>query len=285
MAPKKIKFQLPQFISEIINHDIRKFHVNKNRLSNIIFETFKYDYKPFVEIADENNISFQFNLNNDNAEIYDINYKEFFNERIETQSELFRSLFYTYISYPSDKREIITYNKIYSDITTAIKERRQINLKFYGKFRLIEPFFISATNEERFNYICCYCHKNEKIVNYRLSKIEKVIISKNKQLNRDEIKITEYRVNFDPYLSYNQKIKIKLTPIGVKLYDKFTFTPKILERVDIDKSDNKIYIIEASDLKAKLFFPQFMDEVEILEPLELREWFKSKIKNMSNIYK
>ena len=286
MAPQKIRFSLPEFINEIIESDVSKFRIKKNKLSNMIFEKFKYNYKPFTELVDENNISFQFNLNNDNAEIYRESYSEFFNDEIDTQAVLFRSLFYTYINYPADRREIIIYNDIYNSLIEAINQNRQIRVKYNGKFRVIEPFFISSTKEERFNYACCYCYKNEKVVNYRLSNIEKIIESKNPQKNRNEEKIEEYKKNFDPYLSFNKKVKIKLTKEGIRLYGKFTFTPEILEKFSNEtENEGAIYIVEASSLKAKLFFPQFMDEVEVLEPVELREWFWDKIKKMGRIYK
>ena len=284
MAPHKIRFSLPFFIYEIVESDVKKFGINKNKLSNIIFEKLKYNYKIFDEKADKNNVNYQFNLNNDNAEIYLESYSEFFNEKIDSQSLLFRSLFYTYINYPSDKREIIIYNDVYDRVIKAIENKKQIKIKFYGQFRTIEPFFISSTKEERFNYICCYCYKNEKIVNYRLNKIEKVIDSLKEQIHRDESLIKEYIKNFDPYLSFNKFVKVKLTPKGVKLYNQFTFIPKIIEKQNVKNSDNIIYIVEASDLKAKLFFPQFMNEVEIIEPVEMRNWFKEKIAKMNEIY-
>jgi len=292
MAAKKIRFLLPLFINEIIEHDVVKFNINRNKLSNMIFEEFKDNYKPFTELADDNNVTFQFNLNNSNAELYRVKRElgELFNDEIDTDAILFRSFFYTYINYPADKREIIIYNDIYRDIMQGVEAKKQISVKFNGKFRNIEPFFISSTKEERFNYVCCYCYKNKKIVNYRLSKIERVILLKNDQKFRNESKIEEYKNNFDPYLSYDKKVKIKLTKRGVELYKIFTFTPKVLEELRLrepqasEEGGGAIYVVEASSLKARLFFPQFMEEVEILEPLELREWFRERVKKMGEIY-
>ena len=284
MEVAKIRFTMPFFIYEIIENDIRKFGINKNKLSNIIFEHFKYNYVEFTESSDKNSVTFQFNLNKDNTEEYRENYSEFFNDKINTQAMLFRALFYTYVNQPADKREIIIYKKNYDCLLDAVKEKKRVKIKYLKEFRTIEPFFVSSTKEERYNYVCCYCYKNEKIVNYRLSKIEKVIKSNKVQSKRDEEKIKKYKRNFDPYLSFGRKVKIRLTAEGIKLYGMFTITPKILEKYPL-KDGGAVYVVEASDLKAKLFFPQFMDEVEIMEPLSLREWFKKKIDNMKENYR
>jgi hypothetical protein len=288
MAPKKIRFSLPLFISEVIDNDVKKFGINKNKLANMIFEKFYKNYKLFKDIEDENNITFQFNLNNINAELYEVVKYDLIGQD-DSFSDLFRSLFYTYINYPADKREIIIYNDVYTNIIKGIEEKNQISIKYNGGFRIIEPFFISSTNEERFNYVCCYSYKNERVVNYRLSKIERVILLKESQKNRNEEEIISYKKNFDPYLSHNKKVKIRLTKRGQELYQMFTFTPKVLEIIPIPEAlegreNGVIYIVEASTLKTKLFFPQFMQEVEILEPVELRDWFRDSVRKMFEVY-
>ena len=44
-------------------------------------------------------------------------------------------------------------------------------------------------------------------------------------------------------------------------------------------------LVECSEQKAIAYFSQFIDEVEILEPLELREKFKKRLTNASKKYK
>ena len=85
--------------------------------------------------------------------------------------------------------------------------------------------------------------------------------------------------DFDPFLSLGQNIKISLTKTGEKLFKELkTNRPKII------KKEDNIYFLEASQEKAKRYFSFFLDEVEILEPLELREWFKDKLKKAFEKY-
>lgn len=81
-------------------------------------------------------------------------------------------------------------------------------------------------------------------------------------------------------MSFRKEIKVKLTPKGKEHYDLIlTNRPKIKEYND------DIYTFYCSDENAKIYFAHFYDNAEILEPLELRDWFKIKFKNMYELYK
>ena len=45
------------------------------------------------------------------------------------------------------------------------------------------------------------------------------------------------------------------------------------------------YVFECSEALAKIYFPQFLGEAEIIEPRELRLWFKEQFDAASNVYK
>jgi len=47
----------------------------------------------------------------------------------------------------------------------------------------------------------------------------------------------KYKKNFDPYLSFNKKVKVKLSAEGERLYKKFTFTPEILEKISFKNEE------------------------------------------------
>ncbi len=100
-----------------------------------------------------------------------------------------------------------------------------------------------------------------------------------KQDKYDSGYIEEIQANFDPFLSFRKEIKVRLTPKGKEHYDLIlTNKPKMKEY------DGDIYTFYCSDENAKIYFPHFYDEAEILEPLELRIWFKGKIENMRKKY-
>ena len=49
--------------------------------------------------------------------------------------------------------------------------------------------------------------------------------------------------------------------------------------------DTGSYIFECSEKLAKVYFPQLLGEAEILEPRDLRLWFKEQFEEASKIYK
>jgi predicted DNA-binding transcriptional regulator YafY len=72
---------------------------------------------------------------------------------------------------------------------------------------------------------------------------------------------------------------VKFTDVGIEMFNLLKVDkPKILSR-----ERNEIEV-ECSIFKAKLYFSQFLDEVEILEPIELREWFKEKYTKAVSVY-
>ena len=92
--------------------------------------------------------------------------------------------------------------------------------------------------------------------------------------------LEKIKANFDPFLSFGKEIKVKLSPEGKKHYDLI-----ITNRPKIKEYEGDIYTFYCSDENAKIYFAHFYDNAEILEPLELRDWFKIKFKNMYELYK
>ncbi len=58
----------------------------------------------------------------------------------------------------------------------------------------------------------------------------------------------------------------------------------LTNRPKIKEVDGDIYTFYCSEKNAKIYFPHFMDEAEILEPIELREWFKRKSESLAKKY-
>ena len=85
--------------------------------------------------------------------------------------------------------------------------------------------------------------------------------------------------NFDPFLSFGKNITIKINEVGQKLFERVILNrPKVLEK------NGDIWILECTNRLAKIYFPQFLSNVEILEPLNLREWFKDELKKSLDRY-
>ena len=89
------------------------------------------------------------------------------------------------------------------------------------------------------------------------------------------------KINYDPFLSYQKRVKVKFTEEGERLFGVIHYNrPK-----ELAKGSNGEMLVECSEQKAIAYFSQFIDEVEILEPLELREKFKKRLTNASKKYK
>lgn len=109
--------------------------------------------------------------------------------------------------------------------------------------------------------------------------IENAFISKNDLEIKDSEYISNIDKNFDPFLSYNKYVIIKITPEGEKL-----FNTAIINRPKVYKKEGNTWTLECTKKLAKIYFPQFLSNIEILEPLDLREWFIQKFKKAYENY-
>ncbi|UPO96635.1 WYL domain-containing protein [Cetobacterium somerae] len=268
---KKIRVTLPRKIVEILENDIEEFFIKKNTLLNYIYaekikenqqKKFVYPYKGETSVI-------QFNLNKKNLEGY-YNFLE--ENNIQNESEFFREILIEYASLGKKKREYFLFKDIVERINYSIKEKRIIKIVFRDEKNIeVEPYLIESSKLEVMNYLFCYNLREAKWKNYKIKYIKSIYIKNTSFKLRDKEFIDKMKENFDPFISFGQYIKIKLTTAGKKIFNEIeTNRPQIIK---IDKDE---YILECSHEKAKRYFSFFLDEVEILEPLELRTWFKEK---------
>jgi hypothetical protein len=82
---------------------------------------------------------------------------------------------------------------------------------------------------------------------------------------------------------------VKLTEEGAKRYNKLaTNRPKVIAKdgAECDEVNGAgIYTFECSEKLAKVYFPQFLSGADILEPRDLRLWFKEEFEKAAGIYK
>ena len=244
-------------------------------------ENFDSEYKYYRDNSnlDKNSKSeiIQFNLNKLNEEFYDTVLKE---HSVQNESEFLRNLFLRYISNPRHIREKIVFANIVKSIDLAMKEKKKISIKFNGTIRTINPYFIQTASEEDRDYLFCFCEYNQEHRNYRISNIISTSISSQTMEHHNMEYIEKIQKNFDAFLSYEKKVVIKINDAGKTLYDRIILNkPKILE------TNNDIWTLQCSNMLAKVFFPQFLSNVEILEPIELRVWFENEFGKAVDIYR
>jgi hypothetical protein len=218
----------------------------------------------------------QFNLNKLNSELYYTVLKE---HGVENEAEFFRNLFLKYINNPRYVREEILFSEVFEKINQAIKEKRKLNIKYSNEVRTVNPYFIKVASGEDRAYLFTYCEKNCDYRNYRIANIENISLSKNEIDFKDKEYIKNIERNFDPFLSFEKKVIIKIDEEGKKLFERV-----IVNRPKVLKKEGDIWTLECANRLAKIYFPQFLSHIEILEPLRLREWFKKELKKSLERY-
>ncbi len=274
---KKIRLTIPTFITKVIKSDAEEFGFTLNGFYNEIFSIYSKK-KRELEIVQKskNNDVIQFNLNKDNCELY-LSILRMYETQIE--AEFWKRVLYNYIDMPKYKRELIVFQDIVNQIEYSIKKNIKIEAKYKGEVVILEPYFIKYAGGESRNYLHAYSEKDKDYKNYRLTSIRILRILEEKQKYNNKKYIDEIKNNFDPFLSYGCETKVKLTETGIEHYNKV-----MINRPEIKKIEGDIYTFHCSTENAKIYFPHFLDNAEILEPVELREWFREKIENMKEKY-
>jgi transcriptional regulator len=274
---KKVRFTISDFMNEIIKSDSEYFRLPIGKIGNIIFNYYIDKNLNKVVLEDSLGEVIQFNLNKSNEEIY---LDTLIRNKIEIEAEYWRNIFFSYINNLRYKREEILFAKIFKNIETALKDGNKIKIKYHNYIRLINPYFIKVSDSESRSYLFCYCEKNKDYRNYRISEIEEIWFTNEKIEIKDKKYIDEVYRKFDPFLSYNNRVKVKFTEKGLELYEKvLTNRPKVLTK------EENIYTFECDNKLAIVYFAQFFSLIEILEPQELREKLKNELENTLKIYK
>jgi len=249
---KKVRITVSDFMFEILKGDSEYFKVPVGKIGNTLFKYYIDKNLSKIKLEESSGKKVQFNLSKENEDIFFDILRE---KKAETEAELMRDIFFTYINNLRFKREEIIFNDIFKQVREAIKNNKKIGIKYHSTARIVNPYFIELSSKENRSYLFCYCEKNQDY-------------------------IEAIRKNFDPFLSYGNEIKVRMTEEGKALYERVNQNrPKLL------KEEGDIYTFECSDKLAKVYFAQFYDEIEIIEPESLRESFKENFKRTYEMYK
>lgn len=275
---KKLRITVPAEIYKIIESDLEDFGITKNYLCNYIFENsegfkqiYNYKYGNVKKII-------QFNLNKKNRE----NYYSFLAEKnIEVEAEYFRNIFLHYAQKSKKSREFFIFKDIIGRIASAIDNKKKITVTFADESRkTISPYYIASSELELKNYLFSYDEEAKKFKNFSIRNIRSVYVIGQNVYDGEKEYVKNVIENFDPFLSYSKTVIVRFTDEGLELLNNLkTYRPKILEQ------DGNIYKFQCSILLGKRYFSNFWNEAEILEPKELRDWFREKSKNMMELYK
>ncbi|MCQ2049987.1 MAG: WYL domain-containing protein [Candidatus Saccharibacteria bacterium] len=218
-----------------------------------------------------------------------------------------------YISLPRGQREIFLKRVELIKIKSAVESQKNITISYKGKIQKVSPCFIafSPSQVRAYLVICknpkdCISAEGTKESPFkalRICHIENVSIDDNEEsfhtrTNALFKRSEDLREHFDPFLCYGQELRVKLTKEGVQLYKRAsTNRPKILKvpgdsrknsaesiKTALESETPGIYTLECSPELAKVYFPQFLENAEILSPADLRNYFRQRFLKAANNY-
>lgn len=263
----KIKVYVEEHIYEQLEKDSIDFDLKKNTILNrIIKELWDKITIKSIFSKTNNNKSLVFNLNKENTIFSDwSNIMKI--QNYETKADFFRDIIYTYIFMSTKMRAEIIFRENKSLIDFSIKNKQICKVWFHDEMRTIEPYLLEINPDDKFYYLVAYDYKKNDLRCFKFYSLKEIRILENKFKFFKEYKekIDGIRTNFDPFLSYGHILKVKFTEKGIEKFEKSPHNrPKIIE-----KNEN-IYTFYCKEFNALIYFPQFFDDVEILEPMNIR---------------
>ena len=228
------------------------------------------------------------------------------NARNVKVAALCRYYFENYINLPRGKRECFIFRDDLNKLLNAIEKHVNVTLNYRGEVKNVSPCFLAfSPSQVRAYVVVCDGDTNKPIPSrfhsLRLCHIRGVAADLESKAYHCENFILSnqanlYREHFDPFLCYGQNFKVRFTEKGAERYNKLTTNrPKVIAMDNAcGKTPAKMdcaevrgagdYTFECSEKLAKIYFPQFLDEAEILEPRELRLWFKEEFERAAKVY-
>ena len=203
---------------------------------------------------------------------------------------LCRYYFECYVNLPRAQRECFIFRDSLDKLMHAVKARANVNLTYRGEVKRVSPCFLAfSPSQVRAYIVVCDDRIDAPAVSrfhsLRLCHIRGVAPERSEAFHCENFMLSRqaelFREHFDPFLCYGQSIRVRLTEQGVGLYNRLvTNRPKV-----ISVDDDGDYVFECSEKLAKVYFPQFLGDAEILAPRELRLWFKEQFENAGKVYK
>lgn len=198
-----------------------------------------------------------------------------------SRSEFIANIIYSYLNNPQYERERIVFKEELKQLEDAIKNNQAIKIKskydrnHNSDFQIIYPKEVCFSNEELFNYLLYKkiikgkeCARSIHLYNidtiFTLPEnctFSKEILNRFKRMKRNGAQFT---------INHNTEFKIQFTEKGLERYNTLNYLEK---PVALDKSNEKtrIFYFDCSDMQFRNYFANFYDEMEVLEPKEMRE--------------
>lgn len=277
----KIKTYVEEHIYEQLEKDSIDFELKKNTLINRIIKELSDKISIKSSFSKTNiNKSLVFNLNKENTIFNDwTNIIKI--QNYETKADFFRDIIYSYIFMSPKMRAEVIFRENIRCIEFAIKNKLICKVWFHNEIRIIEPYLLEINPDDKFYYLVSYDYKAKDLRSFKFYSIKEIKLTdeKFKFYKEYQERIEGIRKNFDPFLSYGYILKVKFTEKGIEKLERSPHNkPQIIE-----KNEN-IYTFYCKEFNAIIYFPQFFSDIEILEPLDIKNNFIKKFSETIDIY-
>ena len=261
--------------------------------------------------------SLQFSLNQHGESF--ANFANSFAKNAGTKiAALCRYYFESYVNMPRGKRECFIFRDSLDKLTSAVEAHANVNLTYRDKPKHVSPCFLAFSPSQVRAYVVV-CDDSidapaaTRFHSLRLCHIKGVALETGSEaFHCQKFELSRqaetFREHFDPFLCYGQQVKVKLTEEGAERYNKLTTNrPKVIakdgasagtvnahDKMPAEKNARLectevngagVYTFECSEKLAKVYFPQFLSDADILEPRDLRLWFKEQFEKAAGVYK
>ena len=196
-----------------------------------------------------------------------------------------RSLLYTYAGLARCKREEMVRCVEVRWLMGAITNGQKVELSYRGVPCTMEPCFLAHSQGMGRSYLVAYDPARKDFRCLRLAYIHSVDVLRSAASYRKDPRLAgrakDLKRHFDPFLSYGQKIKIRLTAVGAEQMRRAATNRPAC---DMEGLKAGVHEFQCSPLQAQIYFAAFLDEAEILDPESLREWFAQKMRRAAALY-
>lgn len=296
ISTKKIKVPVSAFVLNQLQVDVEDYDLKGiGEICNRILVHYRKFRTPVISEGRENFkglTPLQFNLHKDNRRF--LNFVE--NLKLKLAS-VCRHYFEEYTALPRAQRELLINSENVDVIKKAIVAGEQTSFEYRNETLTVSPCFIANSPSNVHAYLTGFVSANHNSEGqstfraFRISRIKNAAqITGSKAAQTADFKISQqveaFKEHFDPFLCYGQTVTANLTVKGLKIYNRAkTNRPKMISKTNSSDGVRYTCIFQCSEKLAEIYFPQFLDEIEIIAPDELRTKFKERLMAALRQYK
>ena len=195
-----------------------------------------------------------------------------------------RAILEEYCFMAAAEREKIHFANLIEIFESAIKNRSQVKVKIRsGRVDIFKPFKVVTDKFNNFSYFVGV-NENYQLFSFRISRVTSLKEMKSKSgfiTIKEKADLDNLILDSGPQflISPKETIIVKLTDLG-----KIKYSNNIYLRPAYLKIENDIYYFNCSETQAYFYFFKFGSDVEIIEPLGLKNKFISEYKKAYEIY-